>query len=92
MIQTINRLSHEVIKGQILCHSLALTSSQSSIQTIFETEEHLLYCQMEPPPLLRVRAAKQKASLAKSGLTSLATAAGGMYCVSTRKCVCAPVC
>lgn len=47
---------------------------------------------MEPPPLFCVRAVKQKASLAKSGLTSLATAAGGMYCVSTRKCVCVSVC
>lgn len=45
-----------------------------------------------PPPLLCVHAAKQKASLAKSGLTSLATAAGGMYCVSARQCVCVSLC
>lgn len=43
---------------------------------------------MKRPPLFCVHAVKQKASLAKSGLTSLATAAGGMYCVSMCKCVC----
>lgn len=47
---------------------------------------------MKPPPLSCVHAVKQKASLAKSGLTSLATAAGGMYCVSTCECACVPVC
>lgn len=47
---------------------------------------------MKPPPLSCVHAVKQKASLAKSGLTSLATAAGGMYCVSTCECARVPVC
>lgn len=58
------------------------------MQTILETEELLLYCQKKPPPLLCVHAGKQKATLAKSGLTSLATAAGGMYCVSVCVCLC----
>lgn len=47
---------------------------------------------MKRPPLFCVHAVKQKASLAKSGLTSLATAAGGMYCVSMCKCVCVCAC
>lgn len=43
---------------------------------------------MKPPLLLCVHAAKQKASLAKSGLTSLATAAGCMHSVSVHACYC----
>lgn len=39
---------------------------------------------MKPP----LHAAKQKASLAKSGLTSLATAAGCIHCVFLRVCNC----
>ncbi len=47
-------------------------------------------CTAKRSLFLCAHAVKQKASLAKSGLTSLATAAGGMYCVST--CVCVSVC
>lgn len=43
---------------------------------------------MKLPFLLCVHAAKQKASLAKSGLTSLATAAGCMHSVSVHVCYC----
>lgn len=61
--------------------AMSLVASGALVQPVVPPGSKQL--QTKPPSVFCVHAGKQKASLAKSGLTSLATAAGSVHCVST---------